>query len=168
MIVDLLGRTFVVRTLDDAVSLRSRLPLRHSVGDPAGELVDEHGGVAFGPRQSATSLVSRRSQLRDAHLDLAVIDQQIIDAERETAHLKREIERIRQPWSASSKQAKRSLSKLRPSQVKLQALAQQRASSGEATIVARSGGWVSAKASCRRSKQRSQRQITSCKKQTGG
>ena len=61
-----------------------------------GELVDEHGGVAFGPRQSATSLVSRRSQLRAARLDLAVLDQQIADAHRETQHLKREIERHEQ------------------------------------------------------------------------
>ena len=62
----------------------------------AGELVDEHGAIAFGPRQSATSLVSRRSQLRAARLDLAVLDQQITDAQRETAHLKREIERHEQ------------------------------------------------------------------------
>jgi len=35
-----------------------------------GELADEHGAIAFGPRQSATSLVSRRSQLGAARLDL--------------------------------------------------------------------------------------------------
>src|SRR5207248_11145576 len=57
---------------------------------------DEHGAIAFGPRQSATSLVSRRSQLRAARLDLAVLDQQIIDAQRETSHLKREIDRHQQ------------------------------------------------------------------------
>jgi len=93
LIVDLLGRTFIVRTLDDAVALRAKAPAGARFVTPAGELLDEHGAIAFGPRQSATSLVSRRSQLRAARLDLAVLDQQIIDAQRETAHLKREIDR---------------------------------------------------------------------------
>src|SRR5439155_17444433 len=73
--------------------LRSRLPAAARFVTLSGELVDEHGAIAFGPRQSATSLISRRSQLRAARLDLAVLDQQIIDAERETSHLKREIDR---------------------------------------------------------------------------
>jgi len=89
----LLGRTFIVRTLDDAVALRAKAPAGARFVTPAGEILDEHGAIAFGPRQSATSLVSRRSQLRAARLDLAVLDQQIIDAQRETAHLKREIDR---------------------------------------------------------------------------
>jgi chromosome segregation protein len=89
----LLGRTFAVRTLDDALALRAKAPAGARFVTLAGELLDEHGAIAFGPRQSATSLVSRRSQLRAARLDLAVLDQQIIDAQRETAHLKREIDR---------------------------------------------------------------------------
>src|SRR5436190_11368404 len=96
LMVELLGRTFVVRTLDDALALRAKAPAGSRFVTPGGELVDEHGAIAFGPRQSATSLVSRRSQLRAARLDLAVLDQQIIDAQRETAHLKREIQRHEQ------------------------------------------------------------------------
>jgi chromosome segregation protein len=92
----LLGRTFIVRTLDDALALRAKAPAGARFVTPDGELVDEHGAIAFGPRQSGTSLVSRRSQLRAARLDLAVLDQQIIDADRETAHLKREIQRHEQ------------------------------------------------------------------------
>ncbi|HZN35095.1 MAG TPA: chromosome segregation protein SMC, partial [Pirellulaceae bacterium] len=93
LVAQLLGRTFIVRTLDDAFRLRAKAPPGTRVVTAAGELLDEQGAVAFGPRQSATSLVSRRSQLRAARLDLAVLDQQIEDAQRETAHLKREIER---------------------------------------------------------------------------
>jgi chromosome segregation protein len=96
LIVTLLGRTFVVRTLNDALVLRSRVPDIARFATLDGELLDEHGAIAFGPRQSATSLVSRRSQLRAARLDLAVLDQQIIDAQRETSHLKREIDRHQQ------------------------------------------------------------------------
>jgi chromosome segregation protein len=89
----LLGRTFVVRTLDDALQLhqRAEAPLRVATAD--GEVVDEYGALSLGPRQAATSLISRRSQLRASRLELAVLDQQIIDAERETGHLKREIDR---------------------------------------------------------------------------
>jgi chromosome segregation protein len=93
LIAELLGRTFVVRSLDDAFALQQKAPRGTRLVTLTGDLVDELGAVTFGPRQSATSLVSRRSQLRAARLDLAVLDQQIIDAERETAHLKREIER---------------------------------------------------------------------------
>ncbi|MCI0357090.1 MAG: chromosome segregation protein SMC, partial [Planctomycetaceae bacterium] len=89
----LLATTFVVGSLDDALALRARAPAGLRFVTLAGELVDQHGAIHFGPRQSATSLVSRRSQLRAARLDLAVLDQQITDAQRETQHLKREIER---------------------------------------------------------------------------
>ncbi len=94
LIEQLLGRTFVVPTLDDAVKLRSRTPSGARFVTQAGELIDEHGAVAFGPRQSATSLVSRKSQLRAAKLDLAVLDQQILDAQRETNFLKDEVDRL--------------------------------------------------------------------------
>src|SRR5262249_50851860 len=96
LVTRLLGRTFVVRTFDDALRLRRKAPAEARFVTAAGELVDEHGAIAFGPRQAATSLVSRRSHLRAARLDLAVLDQQIVDAQRETAHLKREIERHEQ------------------------------------------------------------------------
>ncbi|MEX2174917.1 MAG: chromosome segregation protein SMC [Pirellulaceae bacterium] len=89
----LLGSTFVLRRLEDAVQLRQRAPHAARCVTLDGELIDEHGAIHFGPRQSATSLVSRRSQLRAARLDLAVLDQQIADAHRETQHLKRETQR---------------------------------------------------------------------------
>jgi chromosome segregation protein len=96
LVTALLGRTFVVHSLADALRLRAQAPAEARVVTLDGELVEERGAVAFGPRQTATSLVSRRSQLRAARLDLAVLDQQIADASRETQHLKREIERHEQ------------------------------------------------------------------------
>jgi chromosome segregation protein len=92
----LLGRTWIVHSLAEALALRPSLPAGSRLVTLAGELVDELGAIHFGPRQSATSLISRRSQLRAARLNLAVLDQQVADASRETQHLKREIERHEQ------------------------------------------------------------------------
>ncbi len=89
----LLGTTFVVDALDDAFAVRGRATAGWRFVTLSGELLDEHGAVHFGPRHSATSLVSRRSQLRAARLELAVLDQQISDGQRETQHLKRQIDR---------------------------------------------------------------------------
>jgi chromosome segregation protein len=93
LIQAVLGSTFVVRTLADGHAIRSRAPAGARFVTLAGELIDEQGAIHFGPRQPAASLVSRRSQLRAARLDLAVLEQQISDAQRETQHLKRECER---------------------------------------------------------------------------
>ena len=92
----LLGRTFVVHALDDAIRLLSQAPPETRAVTLAGEWIDEHSAIHFGPRHVAVSLVSRRSQLRAARLDLAVLEQQIADASRETQHLKREAERHEQ------------------------------------------------------------------------
>jgi chromosome segregation protein len=121
----LLGQTFVVHSLDDAFRLRSQAPAGARVVTLEGELVDERGAVAFGPRQTATSLVSRRSQLRAARLDLAVLDQQIADASRETQHLKREIERHEQALQQLAASARQLDQQLLHEEAAARALAQQ-------------------------------------------
>ena len=94
---------------------RAKAPAGTRIRDPgrrAGRRARRH---CFWPAAgSATSLVSRRSQLRAARLDLAVLDQQITDAQRETAHLKREIERHEQARADCSKPASRSTKRLPP------------------------------------------------------
>ena len=89
----LLSGAVVVRTLDDALRLRPLAPNVTRWVTLGGEVLEAGRAMSLGPRQSATSLVSRRSQLRAARLDLAVLDQQIIDAQRETQHLRLEIDR---------------------------------------------------------------------------
>ena len=93
LVAMLLGTTFVVKSLDDALAIRHRAPDACRFVTLEGELVDELGIVHLGPRHAATSLVSRRSQLRSARLELAVLDQQISDSQRETQFLKRQVER---------------------------------------------------------------------------
>ena len=124
VLAQLLGRTFVVGSLADAVRLRQRAPQGTRLVTLGGELLDEHGTVAFGPRHSAASLVSRRSQLRAARLDLAVLDQQIADAQRETQHLKREIDRDQQAVNDLTSAAKILDQQLAHEQAQAEALAE--------------------------------------------
>jgi chromosome segregation protein len=124
LLAELLGRTFVVGSLEDAARLRERTPAGTRFVTLMGELLDEHGSVAFGPRHSATSLVSRRSQLRAARLDLAVLDQQIVDAQRETQHLKREIDRHQQAVNDLTAAAKSLDQQLAHEQAQAEALAE--------------------------------------------
>ncbi len=59
----LLGGTWIVRTLGDAVSIHERNPgVRLVTLD--GEIVEADGSVIVGPKAMATGLVSRRSELR--------------------------------------------------------------------------------------------------------
>jgi chromosome segregation protein len=121
----LLGTTFVVASLDDAFLIRERAPAGCRFVTLGGELVDELGAVHVGPRQSATNLVSRRSQLRAARLELAVLDQQISDGQRETQHLKRQIdvheEEVRQLQEAGRTLADQAAAQL----VQIETLSQQ-------------------------------------------
>ncbi|MDX1946881.1 MAG: chromosome segregation protein SMC [Pirellulaceae bacterium] len=124
-----LGSTWVVRTLADALRLAAELPPGFRCVTLDGELIEATGAITFGPRQSATSLISRRSQLRAARLDLAVLDQQIADAQRETLHLKREIDRCEQVVRGLSDAGKALEQQLAHERAALQSLAQQLARS---------------------------------------
>src|SRR6185503_16628456 len=61
-----LGNTWLVKTLADAVRIRTDLgpSCNLRLVPLTGELLDEHGALSVGPRASATSLISRRSELR--------------------------------------------------------------------------------------------------------
>lgn len=104
LVTRLLGRTFVVDTLDDAWRLRQRGPAGLRAVTLGGVLFDAAGLVHFGPAHWSTSLVSRRSQLRAARMELAVLIQQIRDAQRETDHLQAEV--LRQERELAALQAR--------------------------------------------------------------
>ncbi|MFV2066277.1 MAG: chromosome segregation protein SMC, partial [Pirellulales bacterium] len=60
----LLGQTYFVESLGDALSLAASCEPGWAFVTVAGELVNSDGGIVVGPRNSATGLISRRSELR--------------------------------------------------------------------------------------------------------
>lgn len=88
----LLGRIWLVRTLADAQRLAAAAneDCRFITAD--GEIAGSDGTLSAGARHAATSLVSRKSQLRELRDDLAVIHEQITNAQRETDHFRNLVE----------------------------------------------------------------------------
>jgi chromosome segregation protein len=123
----LLGRTFVVGTLEDARQLRQRGPAGMRVVTLAGEVIEETGVVRFGPVHWATGLLSRRSQLRAARLELAVLLQQIHDAQRETDHLRAVVARHEQQLAECQAGEQELAHKLAAAEALQASLAQQQA-----------------------------------------
>ncbi|MCE9528919.1 MAG: chromosome segregation protein SMC, partial [Planctomycetales bacterium] len=88
-----LGNTWLVKTLADAARLRTELPDAGGLRLVAltGELLDEHGALTVGPRASATSLISRRSELRSCLAQLETLTEQIAVGQEAAALLKQQI-----------------------------------------------------------------------------
>ncbi len=88
-----LGNTWLVKTLADAVRLRSEIPEVSGLRLVAltGELLDEHGALTVGPRSSATSLISRRSELRSCLAQLESLTEQIAVGMEAVAQLTQQI-----------------------------------------------------------------------------
>lgn len=88
----LLGRTWLVKSLADAQRLAglAQADCRFVTAD--GEIATSNGEVIAGARHAAASLVSRKSQLRELKDDLAVIHEQITNAQRETDHFRNLVE----------------------------------------------------------------------------
>jgi chromosome segregation protein len=92
MVHRLLGDVWCVASLSAAVSLRaSTLPPCRFV-TLAGELVDRDGTIVVGARPSMVGLVSRRSELRARHQEVAELEQQIEQRRGELATLEQQIE----------------------------------------------------------------------------
>jgi chromosome segregation protein len=79
----LLGQTYIVRDLASAVRLLPQAPAGTRFVTRAGELLDSHGAISVGPRQTGANLVSRRTELRTLKADLLVVAQQIVDSQHE-------------------------------------------------------------------------------------
>ncbi|WP_425613903.1 chromosome segregation protein SMC [Anatilimnocola sp. NA78] len=84
----LLGQTWLVRTLPEALRLAAAAPAHCRFVTTEGEIAAADGTITAGARQAAASLVSRKSQLRHLKDDLLVIHEQITNAQRETDHLR--------------------------------------------------------------------------------
>ncbi len=87
-IYQLLGGTWLVKSLGDAVRLRSRTGGRGRFVTLSGELLEADGTLIAGPRAMTGGLVSRRSELRALHRDLHQLSGQIRDESRSVEELR--------------------------------------------------------------------------------
>ena len=77
----LLGRTWIVEKLEHALQLAGDHGHAVHFVTLAGELRQTDGTLVVGPRQGASGLISRRSQLRELNEQLADLDGRIVAAE---------------------------------------------------------------------------------------
>lgn len=84
----LLGRTWLVKSQSDALRFAGLAEPGCRFITSEGEIASSDGTFTAGARHAASSLVSRKSQLRQLQGDLEVIHEQITNAQRETDHLR--------------------------------------------------------------------------------
>ncbi|MGV3605606.1 MAG: AAA family ATPase [Planctomycetaceae bacterium] len=90
LVSEFLERTVIVNTLADAIVARQLFPeLSVRFVTLAGEVLDWRGIVSVGPRQAATSLISRRSELRQLKDQLVEIEEKISELTEATGELQR-------------------------------------------------------------------------------
>ncbi|MCE5268962.1 MAG: chromosome segregation protein SMC [Planctomycetaceae bacterium] len=87
----LLGRTWFVEKLDHALALSHTVGAGLAYVTLAGELLEPSGTLVVGPRNVATGLISRRSQLRALRVQLDDLDAAIQAAETATTALATQI-----------------------------------------------------------------------------
>jgi chromosome segregation protein len=90
--LSLLGRTWLVKSLAEAIRLAGVASNDCRFITRDGEIAAADGTLTAGARHAAASLVSRKSQLRELKDDLAVIHEQITNAQRETDHFRNLVE----------------------------------------------------------------------------
>ena len=73
----LLGGTWVVKTLADALQLNAQNPNKIRLVTLDGEIVEADGTVVVGPKAAATGLVSRRSELRLLKREIRELEEKI-------------------------------------------------------------------------------------------
>ena len=86
----LLGGTWLVKTLADAIRLRAKRNQDVRYVSLDGEVLEADGTIIVGPKSSAVGLVSRRSELRSLSLELEELSQEIAQAKQEVVDRKKE------------------------------------------------------------------------------
>ncbi len=75
----LLCKTVVVEDLPSAVAIAERDFAGHCFITRQGELIKADGSIALGPNGGGTGLISRKSELREIELQLALVDRELED-----------------------------------------------------------------------------------------
>ena len=88
----LLGRTWIVQTLADALALAETTRARVDFVTLAGELLAADGVLIVGPRQASVGLISRRSELRALKSQRVELEARIDQLETSIAKLREQIE----------------------------------------------------------------------------
>ena len=92
----MLGGTWLVKSLADALRLRDAADGRARFVTLAGELLEADGTLIAGPRAMAAGLVSRRSELRALHRDIHRLSAEIRDDSQQVDRLGKEVKSLDQ------------------------------------------------------------------------
>lgn len=87
----MLGGTWIVKTLRDALALQDNEGKGARFVTLDGEIVESDGSIVVGPKAASMGIVSRRSELRSLHREIAKLDEEIETvnqsiAQRESLH----------------------------------------------------------------------------------
>lgn len=85
----LLGNTWIVRTLQDALALQAALPIQAACVTQTGEVLYADGSLAVGPPHAVPGVVSRKSELRALEAERASLCQLIEQTDAQVARLTR-------------------------------------------------------------------------------
>jgi len=88
----LLGATWCVESLSDALRLQAADSRGVRFVTRAGEILEADGRLLAGPRQASLGLVSRRSELRSLQQEIASLEPQVTRAEQRIEQLKAQIQ----------------------------------------------------------------------------
>lgn len=91
LVAQLLGSTWLVETLADAIRLRGEGGQHFRFVARTGERLEADGTLVIGASRGSAGLISRRSELRLLDDDLIVFQRQIEEAEQEVAELRHNI-----------------------------------------------------------------------------
>lgn len=124
----LLGQTWVVRTLADAMGLHRSSGSTVRLVTLTGEVIEPNGSISAGPRSSSLNLISRKSQLRELKTHLAESEAQLASAEEVEQSLVEQITTAAEQVATAEKIARTERDQQRSEAAKLERLVQRETS----------------------------------------
>jgi chromosome segregation protein len=123
----LLGGTWIVEKLGQAIELADSAGRGQSFVTLGGELLSADGTLVVGPRHASTGLISRRSQLRALELQLAELNTRIEQVQQAAAAIDAQIARQRQQVQTYGVEHRQALDMLAEERSKIASAEAQRA-----------------------------------------
>ncbi|MBN2216877.1 MAG: chromosome segregation protein SMC [Pirellulales bacterium] len=126
LIARLLGRTWVVENLIDALRLSVSAPRGLRFVTLAGELVDADGSITVGPSHAAGGLISRRSELRELAAQQKTLEAQIAENQKTVDELGQQAQRQKDDLRRIESQRRQTLEQLGAKRQRLSATDERR------------------------------------------